>query len=64
MSGRFVMESPRLSFLHVITEKGHIMPKHTPAEKKKNADDAKKKKQVAGKKKAFPGAAAPFKKKP
>ena len=38
------------------------MPKHTPAEKKKNVEAAKKKKQVE--KKAFPGAARPFKKKP
>jgi len=41
--------------------KGHTMPKHTPAEKKKIEDD--KKKKQAEKKKAFPGAARPFTKK-
>lgn len=39
------------------------MPKHTPAERKKNEAAKKKKAQAAGKKKAFPGARPPFKKK-
>lgn len=48
--------------LHFTLAKGHTMPKHTPAEKKKNKAAADKKKPQSGKK-AFPGAAPPFKKK-